>query len=111
ELRILVENRREVLGDRRERDRLVPGKIRDAEAAADIEQLRPARRVLQQPPREIERLPVRVADELVAKVLRAAEDMEAAEAQPELSQPPQRFRHPLGIDAELLRAAAHLHPG
>ncbi len=55
-------------------------------------------------------LRLRVADRGRAQVLRTAEDVETFELESALADLRERLRHLLGVDAELLGTAAHLHP-
>src|SRR6185503_12372940 len=56
-------------------------------------------------------LSLRLGDRIGAKVLRAAEDVEALEVERKLADSVQHRRDALGVDAERLGPAAHLHPG
>src|SRR5690606_16936446 len=99
------------LSDRPEIESLFAGKIRDAEAAAHVQQTHGGRRE----PSELEgqrgSLALSVYQCLGAQVLRAAENVEAAKLHRRFADPAEHVRHDLGIDAELLRAAAHFHSG
>ena len=95
--------------DRGDVERLLAGKVRDAEAAADVEQAHRRGRVLGEPERQLDRLLLRFLDRVGAQVLGAAEDVKALEVEAELPDPREHRGHALGIDAELLGTAAHLH--
>src|SRR6476646_6176192 len=106
-----VQDGREVACDERDVEALVAGKIRNAQAAADVEDPYRARRVLREPQRELDALFLRLGNRVGAKVLRAAEDVEALEVERKLADSVQHGRDALGVDAERLGPAAHLHPG
>src|SRR4051812_30101355 len=97
--------------DDREVEPALAGKIRNAEAAAKIQHTHGRRRVLREAQREIEGGVLRVADRTGVEVLRAGENVEALEAERELTHAGEQGRCGFDIDAELPRAAAHAHPG
>ena len=71
---------REIGGDRGQIERLLTREIGDAESAPDVEIGDGTRRLFRQPFGECEGLGVGLDDRLGAQVLRASEDVEAAEA-------------------------------
>src|SRR6185437_13535343 len=84
-------------------------KVGYAEAAADVEQAYRRGGVGAQPYRQLQGLVLRLDDRLGAQILRTGEDVQADERQRQLREAAQYLRDALGIDAELLRATAHLH--
>src|SRR3546814_6879876 len=54
-------------------------------------------------------LPLHLADDFGAQVLRSSEDVETLEAQPCGIEQPDKLRDALGVDAELLGTTAHAH--
>ena len=103
------QQRLQIRGDRREVERLLAGKVRNAEAAADVEQRARAPARARRADRELHRFLLRLDDRLGAQILRAAENVKAAKLERQPCDVGEHLRHALGIDAELLRAAAHLH--
>src|SRR3954468_1610346 len=97
--------------DERNIEPLVAGKIRNAQAAADVQDAHGAGRVLRETQRELDALSLRFRDRFGAQVLRAAEDVEALEVEPKLTDPAQHGGDTLGVDAERLWAAPHLSAG
>ena len=85
--------------------------VRDAEAAAEVEVAHRVGQLLGEVEQEVDRAPLRLDEDLGAEVLRAGEEVEAEEVEVELGDPVEQRRHLLGVDAELLGAAAHAHAG
>ncbi len=104
-----LDERREVRADRREVEPLLARKIGNAEATAEVQEAHRRRRVLRQPQRQFVGLALRLADRLGLQVLRAGKEVKALEGQARLPISASSLRHLLGVDAELLRPAAHLH--
>src|SRR5258708_28857259 len=100
----------EVPADRRDVERTLAGKVRDAKTAADIEEAHRRGGVPGEPDRELDRLLLRLLDCVGAQVLGAAEYMKALKIESELPDPREHCWHALGIHAELLRTSAHFHP-
>src|SRR5262249_33450540 len=92
-------------------ERLLAGKVRDAESAAYVEQAHGRGCVGGEPRRQLDGLLLGLADRLGPQVLRSAEDVEALEVEAELPDPAQHLRNALRVDAELLGSASHLHSG
>ncbi len=101
----------QVVGDRRQVEPLLARKVRDAEAAAQVERSHGFGLARGQAQREFVGLELRLADRLGAQVLRAREKMEALELEAGRGDGVQHGGHELDVDAELLGAAAHLHAG
>jgi len=104
-----LDQRRKIRTDRREVEPLLAGEIGNAEATSEVEKTHRRRCVLRQSQREFVGLALGLDDCLGLEVLRTGEQMKTLEGQPGPTDLCQRLRHLLGIDPELLRAAAHLH--
>src|SRR5690606_33358046 len=91
----------EIRRDRRDVEPALAGKVRHAEAAAEIQRLHRPGSERREPDRELEALALRFDDRVALEVLRAREDMEPFEREPCIADPRERLRHLLGVDAEL----------
>ena len=105
----VLDQRFEVLPDRSEVERLVALEVRDPEAAAEIEIAQRRRCVLGEPQRQLDRLALRLAQQLRVEILRSREDVKAQEFDVDRGELGEQRGDLLGVDAELLRSAAHSH--
>src|SRR5690348_16889325 len=110
-LRQTLEQLAQLFADRGNVEVLVPREVRNAKAAADVEDAHWPRGMLGQARRELYRLRLCLADGFGAQVLGAAENVEAFEGEVEFPNAAEHRRYALRVHAELLRAAAHLHSG
>ena len=99
----------QVRPDPRQIQGLVVGKVGDSESAAHVQVVQRGGCVLGQRQCKLDRLALCVAQGIGVQVLRPGEDVEAREVQVETVQLAHHLRHALGVDTELLRAAAHAH--
>src|SRR5687768_13334232 len=106
-----LEDGRQVPADERDIEALVAGKVWNTEAAADVEDAHRTRCVLREALGELDALPLRLRNRVGAEVLRAAKDVESLELELKLADSVQHGGHALGVDAERLGPATHLHPG
>ncbi len=100
----------EVSGDRSQIDRPLAREVGNAQAAADVQQSHGGRRIRGETDREFDAFLLCFDDRFGAKILGAAEYVETVKHQRQRGERAQQFGHPLSVDAELLRSAAHLHP-
>ena len=99
----------EIRADRCEVERFLAGKVRNAEAAADVQHLHRRRRRRGEPDRELYGFSLRFADRLRLQVLRSAVDVKALEGEAAAADLLEQRGHDFRVHAELLGAAAHLH--
>jgi len=99
----------QAVGHRRELKRRIRERVRDAEAAAEVQAAHRRRQLLGPAEDQLVAPGLRLDNRLGLQVLRAGVEVETLEGQPERADLGQQIRHPFGIDAELLGAAAHAH--
>ncbi|MNQ58870.1 hypothetical protein D3C85_730890 [compost metagenome] len=93
----------------RQVQRLVAGKIRHAEAAADIQGAQGRRRAVGQLQGQLHAQGLRFSQGSRRQALRARIQVKTVKIQPQLANAAQQRRHEGRIDAKRLRAAAHAH--